>query len=154
MNKNLHFLSTVTNGTNTPKELSHYPRDARMIIDSVLTGWFTLEFILRLIFCPSKLQFVLTLQNWVDFFVLIPLYLMLSLERSTTIDVLNTLRVFRIFRCFKLLYDLQILTKTVKASRHHLMILLFILIIPVIVFSSLVLYSEKAWGNTDPKRER
>ncbi|KAK3747541.1 hypothetical protein QZH41_004801 [Actinostola sp. cb2023] len=145
---------TVTNGTAaTPSISSLYPRDALMIVDSVLTGWFTLEFILRLMFSPSKLEFALTLQTWVDVCVLIPLYLMLTLERSLTIDVLNTLRVFRIFRCFKLLYDLQILTKTIKASRHHLMILLFILIIPVIVFSSLVLYSEKYWGNTDPTTE-
>lgn len=124
-----------------------------MIIDSVLTGWFTLEFLLRVFFSPSKIQFTLKLQNWIDLFVLIPLYLMLAFERSLIIDILNTLRVIRIFRCFKLLYDLQILTKTVKASRQHLMILLFILIIPVIVFSSLVLYSETTWGSPASKKK-
>ena len=64
----------------------------------------------------------------------------------TLIEVLNTTRVVRIFRFFKLLYDLQILGKTVKASRYQLFLLLLILLIPVIIFSSLTLYTETLWG--------
>ncbi|EDO48067.1 predicted protein, partial [Nematostella vectensis] len=147
----------ATHGNTTTKSyympVSDVPRYVLMIIDSVCTGWFTLEFLLRLVFCPSKLKFILTLQNWIDLIVIIPLYLMLAMEKSFVLDVLNTMRIVRIFRFFKLLYDLQILTKTVKASRQHLMILLIILMIPVIVFSSLVLYSEKRWGSDKSKAQ-
>lgn len=125
--------------------------DALTIIDSVCTGWFTLEFLLRLVFCPSKFQFTKKLQNWIDLLVIIPLYLLLVFERTTLIEVLNTTRVVRIFRFFKLLYDLQILGKTVKASRHQLGLLLLILFIPVIIFSSLTLYAEKSWGTDKSK---
>ena len=116
------------------------------IIDSVCTGWFTLEFLLRLVFCPSKIQFAKKLQNWIDLLVIIPLYLLLVFQRTTLIEVLNTTRVVRIFRFFKLLYDLQILGKTVKASRYQLFLLLLILLIPVVIFSSLALYAETDWG--------
>lgn len=125
------------------------PLDVITIIDAVCTGWFTLEFILRLTFCPDKLQFAKKIQNWMDFLVIIPLYLLLVLGRTMLIEYLNTLRVVRIFRFFKLLYDLQILGNTLTASRHQLCILLFILFIPVIVFSSLVLYAETTWGNKE-----
>lgn len=137
--------------TTTELEGSRTPMDALTIIDSVCTGWFTLEFLLRLVFCPSKFQFAKKLQNWIDLLVIIPLYLLLVFERTTLIEVLNTTRVVRIFRFFKLLYDLQILGKTVKASRHQLGLLLLILLIPVIIFSSLTLYAEKSWGTAKSK---
>lgn len=137
--------------TTTELEGSRTPMDALTIIDSVCTGWFTLEFLLRLVFCPSKFQFAKKLQNWIDLLVIIPLYLLLVFERTTLIEVLNTTRVVRIFRFFKLLYDLQILGKTVKASRHQLGLLLLILFIPVIIFSSLTLYAEKSWGTDKSK---
>ena len=125
------------------------------IVDAVCTGWFTLEFLLRLMFCPDKLKFVKNLHNWLDFLVIIPLYLMvLSQKRTLLIEILNTMRVVRIFRFFKLLYDLQILAKTMKASRSQLMLLLFVLFIPVMVFSSLVFYSEKTGGSEINKKEK
>lgn len=127
--------------------------DVLTIIDSVCTGWFTLEFLLRLVFCPSKFQFAKQLQNWIDLLVIIPLYLLLVFERTTLIEVLNTTRVVRIFRFFKLLYDLQILGKTLKASRHQLGLLLVILLIPVVIFSSLTLYTEKQWGTDKSKSQ-
>ena len=80
--------------------------------------------------------------------------MVLSHERTLLIEIFNTLRVVRIFRFFKLLYDLQILAKTMKASRSHLMLLLFVLFIPVIVFSSLVFYSEKTGGSDVNKNEK
>ena len=132
---------------------SQTPMDVLTIIDSVCTGWFTLEFLLRLVFCPSKIQFAKKLQNWIDLLVIIPLYLLLVFERTTLIEVFNTTRVVRIFRFFKLLYDLQILGKTVKASRHQLVLLLLILFIPVIIFSSLTLYTEMNWGTVKSRSQ-
>lgn len=142
-----------TTVTKTELAGSQTPMDVLTIIDSVCTGWFTLEFLLRLAFCPSKFQFAKKLQNWIDLLVIIPLYLLLVFERTTLIEVLNTTRIVRIFRFFKLLYDLQILGKTVKASRHQLGLLLIILLIPVMIFSSLILYTEKQWG-TDKSRSQ
>ena len=141
MNLKLSFLLSATK-TGTMKVEFSTPMEVLTIIDSVCTGWFTLEFLLRLVFCPSKIQFIKKLQNWIDLLVIIPLYLLLVFERTTLIEVLNTTRVVRIFRFFKLLYDLQILGKTVKASRYQLFLLLLILLIPVIIFSSLALYAE------------
>ncbi|RMX58360.1 hypothetical protein pdam_00012525 [Pocillopora damicornis] len=146
----LRFSALVTK---TELAGSQTPMDVLTIIDSVCTGWFTLEFLLRLAFCPSKFQFAKKLQNWIDLLVIIPLYLLLVFERTTLIEVLNTTRIVRIFRFFKLLYDLQILGKTVKASRHQLGLLLLILLIPVIIFSSLILYTERQWGTEKSKSE-
>lgn len=135
-----------TTETSTKSVGSRTPMEVLTIIDSVCTGWFTLEFLLRLVFCPSKIQFAKKLQNWIDLLVIIPLYLLLVFQRTTLIEVLNTTRVVRIFRFFKLLYDLQILGKTVKASRYQLFLLLLILLIPVVIFSSLALYAETDWA--------
>lgn len=154
--QNVSRTTRNTTQTNYTTEATKYvgsqtPMEVLTIIDSVCTGWFTLEFVLRLVFCPSKIEFAKKPQNWIDLLVIIPLYLLLVFQPTTLIKVLNTTRVVRIFRFFKLLYDLQILGKTVKASRHQLFLLLLILLIPVLTFSSLTLYAETYWG-TDKSR--
>jgi hypothetical protein len=50
------------------------------IIESVCMAWFVLEFLVRFLFCPSKLGFVKSLINWIDFCKLCSFYRMFSIE--------------------------------------------------------------------------
>ena len=61
-------------------------------------------------------------------------------------------RFFRISRFFKLFYSLQIMGLTLKASAYHFLTLLFLLIIPVILFSSFIFYTEQHWGTAKSKK--
>ena len=116
--------------------------------------WFTLEIVLRLVFCPNKLDYVKTFSNWVDLFALIPVYLLLiSTDASKILMMLNMIRYLRVFRLFKLLYDLHILGKTLQASINQLLILLIILMVPTIMFSSFVYYAEFLGGTEKSKED-
>ncbi|XP_066911656.1 voltage-gated potassium channel KCNC1-like [Clytia hemisphaerica] len=116
--------------------------------------WFTLEIVLRLTFCPDKLDYLKTLSNWVDLFAVIPVYLLLLwTDQSQVLMMLNMIRYLRIFRLFKLLYDLHILGKTLQASINQLLILLIILTVPTIMFSSFVYYSELFGGSEKSKQD-
>jgi len=98
------------------------------------------------------MDFIKTLSNWVDLFAVIPVYLLLLYnETSTLLMMLNMIRYLRVFRLFKLLYDLHILGKTLQASVHQLLILLAILCVPTIIFSSFVYYAELYSGTAKSK---
>ncbi|CAG03658.1 unnamed protein product, partial [Tetraodon nigroviridis] len=49
------------------------------VIETMCIGWFTIEYILRLISCPNKVKFVLAFMNIVDFMAIMPFYVVLIL---------------------------------------------------------------------------
>lgn len=121
---------------------------ALYVTDIICVAWFTLEFVVRLIFCPRKLQFIKKPMNWIDFCAIMPFYLDLFITSSNikTIVVLRVVRLIRVFRIFKLSrhsYGLQILGHTLRSSCSELFLLAFFLSIGVVIFSSVIYYAEK-----------
>lgn len=130
------------------KDKSSPQFQALYITDIICVAWFTLEFIIRLSFCPKKLQFFKKPMNWIDFGAIIPFYLDLFISESNikTIVVLRVVRLIRVFRIFKLSrhsYGLQILGHTLKSSFSELFLLAFFLSIGVVIFSSIIYYAER-----------
>ena len=126
---------------------------ALYVLESVCVAWFTLEFFLRLVFCPNKLAFAKQPMNWIDLGAVLPFYLELFLTGSNikTIVVLRVVRLIRVFRIFKLSrhsYGLQILGHTLKSSFSELFLLAFFLSIGVVIFSSVIYYAEKDVNDT------
>ena len=133
-------------------------RDAT--IDTIFTTidffcgiWFTFELLLRIIFCPRRRVFFRKVTNWIDILSVMPFYLrILDPEGGNAIaDALLMIRLLRLFRFFRLLYGLQILLHTLKASSYELGLLLLILLIPVILFSSIIYYIERTLDGLDTK---
>lgn len=123
------------------------------VTDIICVAWFTFEFVIRLIFCPRKLQFVKKPMNWIDFGAILPFYVNLLIKSSNikTIVVLRVVRLIRVFRIFKLSrhsYGLQILGHTLRSSCSELFLLAFFLSIGVVIFSSIIYYAEKDIVNT------
>ena len=125
---------------NTMPELRNNPHwmTARYGIDIFCMCWFTLEFAIRFTVCPDKKEFVQSMMNWIDFLSVIPSYLILFFIHDRWLINLVIIRLLRLFRFFKLSYGLQVLLHTLKASSYELVLLLLILLIPVVIFSSLV----------------
>ena len=122
-------------------------------IEAICTVWFTLELAVRVIFCPSKRLFFTSLSTMLDVLALVTSYLLLFLsnEHPDLSGILNMARYFRITKFFRMFYSLQILGRTLRASAYHFLTLLFLLSIPVIMFSSLMHYIEKNWGGEKSK---
>ena len=113
--------------------------------------WFTLEFGARLLFCPDKIAFFKEMMTWVDFISLLPFYEKIILDTGS-LDFLRSVRLIRTFRALKVFAftsGLQIIVQSLKASFRELILLLIILLIPVVVFSS-VLFEIKTKEPNQP----
>lgn len=122
----------------------HVSRVVFDVIEFVCGIWFTLEVVMRIIFSPNKGKLVKGCFFWIDILSVLPFYVrLLSPEGDNLADALQMIRLLRLFRFFRLLYGLQVLLHTLKASSYELFLLLIILLIPVVMFSSIIFYVEK-----------
>ncbi|EDO45172.1 predicted protein [Nematostella vectensis] len=132
----------ATEGGSVSSESSAYV--AFTVIEYICGVWFTIELGLRLLFCPNKRTFFKSYSFWVDVLSVIPFYVRLIFPHEHDLaDALQVIRLLRLFRFFRLLYGLQVIMHTLKASSYELFLLLLILLIPVVLFSSIIYYVEK-----------
>ena len=107
---------------------------------------FTLEFVARFATCPCRVQFFKEAMTWVDMLSIMPLYIRFA-NPKTKLDflfVLRLVRIFRLFRFFRTMSGMQVIGHTLRASARELFLLVLILLIPMVIFSTLVFYAEQA----------
>ena len=149
----LIMLSVIIFCLETMKE---FDQDATKLAFNIMEGccvlFFSIELILRFVFCPSKKLFLKGIMNWIDFLAIIPFFVTCALtqgfryDHNNEFNFLQSIRVIRVFRIIKLSkhsVGLQILGHTLKASFRELLLLIFFLVIGIVIFSSLVFYCEK-----------
>ena len=116
------------------------------LCETGIVAWFTLEFLVRFLSCPSKIKFLKSCMNIIDLLAIIPYYVTLIFQEETigldNIRIIRLVRVFRIFKLSRHSRGLQILGRTLKASIRELGLLIFFLLIGVILFSSAIYYVE------------
>lgn len=138
----------IINGTTVPRETKTKTENPFFIIETICIAWFTLEYVIRFLFCPNKWRFFISALNMIDLISIIPYYITLPMEDSSNVSslsVLRSVRLVRVFRIFKLSRysrGLQILGHTLKASLRELGLLFFFLCMGVVLFSSAVYYAE------------
>jgi potassium voltage-gated channel Shab-related subfamily B protein 1 len=126
-------------------------------IEEICITWFTLEYLLRLIFSPNKMKFLKGALNFIDLLAIMPYYISLFLmeskkkigeedEYETFRKVVQVFRLMRILRVFKLgrhSRGLQSLGYTLTNSYKELGLLVMFLAMGVLIFSSLAFFAEK-----------
>ena len=141
-------------------------------IEMVYMTWFTVEFIIRFVVCPSKVQFFTKAMNWIDILAIVPYYVTIILylieltdqsvdgnaENATDVRriaqffrlgrIVKTLRIIRIFKLARHSTGLQALGLTVKSNYKELGLLILFLGMGAIMFSSLVYVFENDIGGT------
>ena len=118
------------------------------LLDVICVGVFSVEFSLRLIVCPSLISFVKNPMNIIDLLSILPFYLTILLQSvvGSNLEAFVVLRVLRIFRVFKLTRHskrLQRFGAAMVSCVTDLMSLMFVLIIAVVVFSSMMYFIER-----------
>ncbi len=126
-----------------------------LMIEAVTTFIFSVELILRLTVCPSKCKFISSLFNWTDLVCIVAEWVILVVITQTnywendtywlTYRVCSILRVFRMLRLFRLArhYEgLQIFMLAMKTSAKELLLLVIILFVWVIIYSTLMFFAE------------
>ena len=103
-------------------------------METFCIGWFTFEYLTRLISSPNKWRFVKEALNIIDLIAILPYFLNFALSGEdsnvSSVAILRAVRLVRVFRVFKLSRystGLRILGMTLKASVGELGLLLFFL---------------------------
>ncbi|XP_061578463.1 shaker-related potassium channel tsha2-like [Cololabis saira] len=128
--------------------------DPFFMVETLCIVWFSFEFTMRFLSCPSKPVFFKTMMNLIDVVAIAPYFITLGLDlaehqgssqQAASLAILRVIRLVRVFRIFKLSRHskgLQILGQTLHASLRELGLLIFFLIIGVVLFSSSVYFAE------------
>lgn len=104
------------------------------IIEWVLTGFFTLEYILRIIISPNKRKYIFSFFGVIDLLSILPAYISLVFSGMQSLIILRSFRLLRVFRIFKLarfIGEASHLGRALKASRHKITV--FIVAVGIIV---------------------
>jgi hypothetical protein len=123
-------------------------------IEDLCITVFTIEFALRFSTCPSKLQFVRQPLNIVDFLAILPFYLELvagsAAGGSAIIRIIRLVRIFRIFKLSRYLPWVRVFTNALSLSLQPLLMLVLVVIIAMVLFSSVIYYAERGeWSEAD-----
>lgn len=141
------------NGSAQGKEPSPFT-DPFFMVETLCIVWFSFEFTMRFLSCPSKPVFFKNIMNLIDVVAIAPYFITLGLDlaehqgssqQAASLAILRVIRLVRVFRIFKLSRHskgLQILGQTLHASLRELGLLIFFLIIGVVLFSSSVYFAE------------
>lgn len=113
---------------------------------------FTIEFLLRLVCTPEPGKFFKSSLNVIDFLAIVPFYVELMISEDGQVQttsgsaMLRAVRLVRVFRLIKIgryLQWMRVFGKTLAGSISPLLMLLFILILMLFLYSTLVYFLER-----------
>ena len=111
----------------------------------IITIFFTLEYIARIITVKKPSSYIFSFYGIIDFLSTIPLYLSFFIVGSNallTVRALRLLRVFRILKIARYVGESNKLTKAIKDSRAKISIFLFAVLILCIIAGTLMYLIE------------
>jgi voltage-gated potassium channel len=115
------------------------------VIEWGFTLVFTVEYILRLWSLKKPMRYAISFFGIVDLLAILPTYLSLFLPGAQYLLVIRTLRVLRVFRVLKLVKyvaESQILYRALRASRHKILVFMFVVFTLVIILGSMMYLVE------------
>lgn len=145
---------------------------AFVVIEAIYMAWFTIEFLVRMVCCPSKMLFLKKSMNWIDLLAIVPYFVTVTLNSYGVTEealavvsagedagdvsrtaqyfrllkmarIVKTLRIIRIFKLARHSTGLQALGNTMKANYKELGLLFLLLGMGAIMFASLIFVFEK-----------
>ncbi|MCK5824744.1 MAG: ion transporter [Ichthyobacteriaceae bacterium] len=123
------------------KELEAEYRNIIIISEWVITIFFSIEYILRLIISPKPLKYAFSFFGIIDLLAIIPSFFALFSTGVRTFSVLRSLRLLRMFRVLKLTRHIQggnVMIKALKASQQKISVFLFSVIMVVIIVGAIM----------------
>ena len=130
-------------------------------LDGVCIFVFTIELVLRFIACPSKVAFFKSGYNLIDVFCVIPMlcfYIIQHIDNTIFLDksgngrslvivmiylsLSSVLRVFRLFKLARHYRALKIMMLAVRSSLRELSLLLILISMGTLIFSTLIYFAE------------
>lgn len=121
-----------------------------LIAEWLLTGLFTIEYIIRIIVVPKKRSYIVSFYGIIDLLSIIPTYLSIFFAGTQFLMIIRVLRLLRVFRIMKLVsYTTAslFLIQAIKNSREKILVFFgAVLIIVTIVGTIMYLLEGPASG--------
>jgi voltage-gated potassium channel len=141
----LILISIVAVSIESLQGLSPGMQRAMVVLEWVLTGLFTLEYVLRLVAVKRPLAYATSFFGVVDLLAIMPTWLGLFIPGAQALLVVRVLRLLRIFRILKLarfLSEAQTLTRALRASMRKITVFLLSVGTIVVIVGSLMFVVE------------
>ena len=138
-------LSVVTVMLDSVRPFSARHGDALRVTEWILTGIFSVEYVLRLMAVRRPLRYATSFFGIVDLLALLPSYVSLFLPAGRYLLVIRVLRLLRIFRVLKLgnfLTEGAVLGGALRASRHKIAVFLATVLTLVVLIGTLMYVIE------------
>ena len=146
-------LSTIPEFEEFDAENNPQDNDELALVETICIAWFTAEYLLRLLASPKKWHFFKGALNVIDVIAIMPFYVSLILtelnkssdtfsEAKRIVQIFRVMRMLRILKLARHSTGLQTLGSTLKNSWRELGLLLLLLSMGVLIFSSLVYFAE------------
>ncbi len=111
----------------------------------IITGIFTLEYILRILVARNPFKYVTGFYGVIDLLSVIPTYLSIFLTGAQGLIVIRALRLLRVFRILKLTRytsESRILVQALKTSRIKISVFIFSIVMIIVIIGTLMYLVE------------
>jgi len=125
-------------------------------IECVCNSWFLFEILIRFLVAPDRRAFSRDSVNVIDFLATVSFiydlivsdkHLSTASNKTDILDFLNIIRILRLFKLTRHSRGLKILVYTFRASAKELLLLVGFLLLGIIIFASLIYYTERLQQN-------
>ena len=129
-------------------------------LEKICIVLFTVEFACRILSCPNLANFCTSILNIIDFVAILPFYIEAASSSgeqgedsspSGAIRIVRLVRIFRVFKIGRYLTWFTVFAETLKESAAPLGMVVFVIAICTVLFSSLLFFVEK--GMWSPELE-
>jgi len=141
----LIFLSIVIVMVESVRGMHEYIYDYLLIAEWIITIFFTIEYIARIISVQKPSKYIFSFYGIIDFLSTIPLYLSFILVGSNvliTVRALRLLRVFRILKVTRYIGEANKLRKALADSKAKILVFLFAVLVTCVIAGTLMYLVE------------
>nr|MBD3622125.1 ion transporter [Sunxiuqinia sp.] len=126
-------------------DFDEHHHDTLLSLEWIITVFFTLEYIARLISIKKPLRYVFSFYGIIDFLSTIPLYLSYILAGSQVLLAVRAFRLLRIFRILKLVKfmgEASQLQSALKSSRAKIAVFIYVVLILSVILGTIMYIVE------------
>lgn len=141
----LILLSVVLVMMDTVQGISQRFHTQLLIFEWIITIFFTIEYILRVISIQKPVKYIFSFYGIIDLLAVLPMYLSIFFPGAS---ILSVVRALRFFRLFKILHIPQIshqssqLREAIEASKEKILVFIYFVLISTIIIGTVMYLVE------------
>ncbi len=141
----LIIISVILVMLESVKEIDLEYHKVLLILEWIITIFFTVEYIVRVISIKKPFKYIFSFYGIIDFISTIPLYISYIFAGSQVLLAVRALRLLRVFRILKLvrfLGEASQLKQALKASRTKIVVFIYVVLILSVIMGTIMYWVE------------